>query len=184
MPEELMPRYQQEYRRMHLNPKRFQGLSIKRHVQNIKDLVVMHGAETLLDYGCGKGHQYLKLRVHEQWGNILPHCYDPGIKAFSNLPDGPFDGVICTDVAEHVPEEEIRQVIEEILDRALRFAYISVALEPSRKTFEDGSNLHVLLKPRAWWMDLLGRLIADRRTPEAVWVVFHSHGEMETERIR
>lgn len=146
---------------MHANPKRFQGYSIKGHVQNIKDLVVTHGATSLLDYGCGKGMQYLKLRVHERWGGILPHCYDPGIKALSELPDGNFDGVICTDVLEHVPESEITGVVDELIGKADRFLYASIDLEPARKHLPDGRNAHVLLKPEAWWLELFTDLSRD-----------------------
>lgn len=64
------PRYRalvQLYRRMHVEGDRtigmssertFAGASVLRHVTEIKKLIDESGAQSLLDYGAGKGHQY------------------------------------------------------------------------------------------------------------------------------
>lgn len=100
------------YRRTHAgNPKRFLGYTTKLYVQPIKRLIEETGAVSLLDYGCGKGYQYLGgRRVHERWGGLLPHCYDPGVLGLHEKPERKFDGVISCDVMEHVPEHLIPQV--------------------------------------------------------------------------
>ena len=88
------------YRAMHASDKAFRGNSIKSAVPFIADLVRRTSPRHLLDYGCGKGRQYSERRVHEEWGGLEPHCFDVGVPAFADTPQGPFDGVICTDVME------------------------------------------------------------------------------------
>jgi hypothetical protein len=140
-----------QYQQMHANPKRFHGHSIKRHLTEIAELVRVTEAETLLDYGCGRGHQYLVRRYHMLWGGILPHCYDPGVMGMSTLPDGPFDGVICNDVMEHVPEEEVAATLDAVFSLATRFVFLGVSTSPSHKTLPDGRDCHVTIRERAWW---------------------------------
>lgn len=41
--------------------------------------------------------------------------YDPGYEPYSTLPVGDFDGVICTDVLEHCPEEDIPWIFKRII---------------------------------------------------------------------
>ena len=64
------------------------------------------GAKTLLDYGAGQGWQYTEECYHVLW-NIMPTLYDPAVAAFHVKPSQRFDGVICTDVLEHIPEAEL-----------------------------------------------------------------------------
>ena len=35
------------------------------------------------------------------------HLYDPGVEEYSIYPKNKHDGVICTDVLEHIPEDDI-----------------------------------------------------------------------------
>lgn len=161
---ELSKKFVGFYKFMHQSPKRFLGLTTQHHAKEISLLVVKHEAKTLLDYGSGKGMQYLNLRVHEQWGGILPYCYDPGVfgihkkpreRVISDSPDhlAIFDGVICCDVMEHIPEQLIPDTVEEIMSMASKFAYVNVALSPAGKNLPNGENAHVTLKPKEWWVD-------------------------------
>ena len=155
--------YAQVYGRMHANDKYFQGFSIKDHVSAIANLVQRTGARTLLDYGCGKGRQYSQLKVHEQWGGIMPLLYDPGVAIYRRRPIGLFDGVICTDVMEHIEEADVQGVLEDIfsfvqerLDGRDSFVYFCIACRPAkRKKLPDGRNVHVTVKPSIWWEEQL-----------------------------
>jgi hypothetical protein len=49
--------------------------------------------------------------MKEYWGVESIRCYDPGYPPFSTLPEGRFDGVICTDVLEHCPEELKEKIV-------------------------------------------------------------------------
>ena len=83
-----------------------------------------------------------------------PTLYDPGVEGLRQKPAGTFDGVICNDVLEHVPEHLVREVIAELFDYAERFVWASVCCRPAKKWFDPETkerNLHVTLQPQKWW---------------------------------
>jgi hypothetical protein len=66
----------------------FDGKSLPRQAQRISKLIQRTGAKTLLDYGSGKGSQYLPAKImdngvaiansiQEYWGVESIRCYDP-----------------------------------------------------------------------------------------------------------
>jgi hypothetical protein len=59
------------YTAMHKNDKHFSGKSLKAYTKGIAKLVHQIAPRMILDYGSGKGFQYLKHRMHEDWGGIL-----------------------------------------------------------------------------------------------------------------
>lgn len=169
--EELLERYAG----LHESIKMFPGYTVKFLAKSIKKLVEEFDARTLLDYGCGKGYQYTVLRLHEQWGNIMPFLYDPGYRPFSFKPTGTYDGVICSDVLEHILEEDIDATLDEILNYANKFVAFSIFTGASRKTFEDGLNLHVTQKPSIWWFEKIDMAVArNNKQHVAIEVQFES----------
>lgn len=143
----------------------FDGRSLPPQGMKIADLVRDTGSRTLLDYGSGKGRQYGPLDIEgpdgrhytsiaEFWGVEPVVCYDPAYAPFSERPDGQFDGVICTDVMEHCPEEDLPWIVGEIFGYAEKFVFLSVALYPAVKTLPNGENAHCTLRPKQWWLDL------------------------------
>jgi len=144
----------------------FDGRSLVPHCQTIRDLVGAFKARTLLDYGSGKGKQYGVVRIEfpdgrvlnsirEFWGVDEIRCFDPGYAQFDKLPEGKFDGVICTDVLEHCPEQDLPWIVAELFSFARRFVFATVALYAAGKTLANGENAHCTLKPVAWWRDLI-----------------------------
>lgn len=109
----------------------------------------------LLDYGSGKGYQYLKQRVHEHWGNLLPHCYDPGVVQLWERPQGEFDGIICTDVMEHLEAQDVLDTLRDIFAYTPRerpsFVYLHICCRPASKFFSDGRNVHLTVESPKWW---------------------------------
>lgn len=143
-----------QYRMMH-EAGHFPGFSVKQHVEAIGDLVKKTGSNTLLDYGCGKGRQYAELNLHRSW-NISPSLYDPA--TFPQKPEGKFDGVICTDVLEHIPEEDLPDTLSEIFGYARKFVFLSICCRPAKKVLPDGRNCHLTIKPEQWWLSLIESL--------------------------
>ena len=83
-----------QYKQYHADENtNYPGNNLKPQLHHIKDLVTDTKAETLLDYGCGKGLQYTKWKHHEDLG-IMPTLYDPAVPEYENLPDGPFHGCL------------------------------------------------------------------------------------------
>jgi len=140
----------------------FAGQSLYPHIGRIGAELKASGSKTLLDYGAGKGLAYkqkpLKLPNGEQaeslqahWGLDSITCYDPGYEPFSKLPQGKFDAVICTDVLEHIPEEDLDWVLGEVFDYAKRFVFLTVACYPAKKHLPNGENTHITLQKPDWW---------------------------------
>jgi FkbM family methyltransferase len=184
------PRYRELvalYARMHAEgetrlgippEKTFPGKSLERHIVRIKRMVDAAGARSILDYGAGKGFQYRPKKVvvdnrqvaesiAEYWDVDEVRCYDPGYPLHESLPEEQFDGVICTDVLEHVPEEDVAWVLDEIFARARRFVYVNVACFPAQKSLPNGENAHATLRPPEWWAAQLAAQAGKR--PELKW---------------
>lgn len=145
-----------QYKFMHERGAYFRGISTCSWTAEIGDAIQRHAAETLLDYGCGKGDQYKAKREHTKWTGWLsgePTMYDPGVAAFSKPPaEGQlFDGVICIDMMEHLLEEDIDATVDHILSYASRFAFFAVHTGPARKHLPDGRNCHLTIKDLSWW---------------------------------
>jgi hypothetical protein len=146
----------------------FAGNSLLPFVDDIRAMIEATGARTVLDYGCGKAtiHKQEALtlpdgrrvgRLRDYWRIDGVTLYDPGVAAYAQLPQGRFDGVISTDVLEHIPEEDIPWVLREFFDYADRFVFANIAAYPATKTLPNGWNAHVTIKPAAWWRQQVGQ---------------------------
>jgi len=156
MNEELL----QAYRQLHRKEGRFPGYTLSRYVDEIAALVAAAEPRTLLDWGCGKGWQYSKRRLHDAWGGILPELYDPGVAAHSTRPRRKFDGVITTDVLEHIEAADVPEALAELIgylgprdDGGKNMLFASIACRPSKKNpLPDGRNAHVTIMAPEWWI--------------------------------
>lgn len=141
-----------QYKELHAEShKRFRGYTTKLIVADVARLVEETGAKTLLDYGCGKGFQYSERSLHLQWGGILPTLYDPGVPEFSEKPKMKFDGVLCCDVMEHIPKDDVPKVLNDIFRYATKFVALQIFLGPSKKLLPDGRNAHLTQESPEWW---------------------------------
>jgi hypothetical protein len=172
------PRYRELlalYKQMHLEgepslglpaARTFAGGSLLRHAPDIKQLIDATGARTLLDYGSGKGQQYAARDIElpdgarietlaQYWGGVHITSYDPAYEPLARLPVGRFDGVICTDVLEHCPEEDIPWIVDDLFSFARRFVFANIASFPAIKSLPNGENAHCTVRPPEWWAGLL-----------------------------
>ena len=147
----------EEYKKYHaeLNTN-YPGNNLKPQLHHIKDLVKDTKAESLLDFGCGKGLQYTKYNHHEDLG-IMPALYDPAVPEYDTLPDGPFDGIISTDVMEHIPKEQIPETFDKIFSRANKFVFLGIATAPANAILPNGDNAHCTVEPISWWETMVER---------------------------
>jgi len=140
----------------------FPGKMLIKHAPFIKNVIDRVGADSILDYGAGKGLGYtlkdLQLNktlqvesIQSYWGVEDIRCYDPGYEPFAELPVGQFDGVICTDVLEHITEPDAPWVLEEMFSFARKFVYANVACFPAVKFLPNGQNVHCTIHPPDWW---------------------------------
>lgn len=132
-------------------------------------------AITLLDYGCGKAiHTYMPLPAHGnktllgRFNGMIQcyYCYDPAVDQYSIPPPGGmvFDLTCCADVMEHVPEEFVPKVLREIgtYTKDTGAMLFSISGNPAKKSFHDGENLHITVKPLDWWTAVIRRNCGDK----------------------
>lgn len=162
-PERLM-HYIEDYLAFHHdNPKKLGGKIPASQKRVVRDCVAqvsrLRGIELrdveLLDYGSGKGYQYLRDRMHMEWGGALPWCYDPGVMQLGQRPDKQFHGVFCLDVMEHIEPEDLSDVIRDCVQyvdgQPGSFVYFHTCCRMASKHFPDGRNLHRTVMPSDWW---------------------------------
>ena len=130
------------------NPKNWAGYDVVKYQKQIKDLVIKYNAKTLLDYGCGKGLQYSEplpyalgdeepeWTTFDKWLGVEVYKYDPCVEEFSvPPPDGmKFDGVICTQVLQTIPDEDLPWVREKLESHTKDFCFISLNFQKPAKT--------------------------------------------------
>lgn len=154
----------------------FDGKSLEHHIRPIAGLIRETGAETLLDYGSGKAKVYApypgepagsRFKALKDWGDVKITCYDPGYEPFAGPIEPAYDGVICTDVLEHIPADDIPWVLDKLFRHARRFVYAVAACYPARKQLPDGQNAHCTLQEPAWWREQMEG--AARREPGVKW---------------
>ena len=146
-----------EYKELHKDPKYFNGICLITHLNTVGNIMLEEGAKSLLDYGCGKGVQYSKHKLHEEWNINLPELYDPYVEQYKKLPSYSnkyFDLVLCVDVMEHILPDEVDEVLHQIFFLG-NFVYFHIDTKPALKKFSCGTNFHVSLHEPDWWINKL-----------------------------
>lgn len=185
-----------QYRALHAESESiFPGKSLPRHAADIAVISRETGARTILDYGSGKGRQYQPMKISAPDGRIyqgIPEfwgaevtCFDPAWPPFSERPSGTFDGVVCTDVLEHCPSEDLGWIIGDLFGYARKFVYSCIACFPAQKLLPNGENAHCSVFPPEFWQDRLAE--AGRASPEVLLVAVlaapHESGRTELLRL-
>jgi tetratricopeptide (TPR) repeat protein len=141
----------------------FGGWQLPHYARPIRALLRLTDSRSILDYGAGKGLQYQwpltidgeRFDTIERYWNIdQVFCYEPGLAGSATLPEKRFDGVVCTDVLEHIPEEDLPWVVQELFAFADRFVFASIACYPAAAQLPDGENAHCTVRPPQWWRGL------------------------------
>lgn len=152
MTETVDPILLEKYRAMAATGVQFRGFSILNHKREILALKRETSSTTLLDYGCGAGEAWLG-NLPQYLGFPAVTLYDPAFRLLDRKPDAgsKFDMVVCCDVLEHIPEQYVDAVIDELFAYASKAVFATVCCRSAKKRFPDGTNLHCTLKPFEWW---------------------------------
>lgn len=141
----------------------FLGYSLTKWIVKIKEVIKKTNATSLIDFGCGKAFLYNnKFKIGEYefenlsdfWDIQDIYLYDPGVENFSAYPNQKYDGVICTDVIEHIPEIDVINFIDKLFNFSHKFIFFVIATIPASKYFDDGKNIHLSLKSQAEWENI------------------------------
>jgi SAM-dependent methyltransferase len=71
--------------------------------------------------------------------------------------DMEFDLAICTDVMEHVPENQVDRVFKEMF-RVASAVMLTIDCAKARLSDRNGKNLHCTVQPLKWWKDKVSKL--------------------------
>ena len=108
----------------------------------------------LLDYGCGQNLLWRELSTNwpDEFAHIKFTSYDPAIPKYSQMPQGTYDYVICTDVLEHVEPEKLNNVIDHVIRFAQYGVFFNMPYRLGNRTLPDGSPCHKTVENSIWWM--------------------------------
>ena len=138
----------------------FLGYSLTKWILKIQEIIKTNNCNSLLDFGCGKAFLYKnKFKIGDKeftdlsdfWNLKNIYLYDPGLEEYSDYPKGKYDGIICTDVVEHIPEDDVLNFIDELFKLSNKFIFVVIATMPASKYFDDGKNIHLTLKGQEEW---------------------------------
>lgn len=139
----------------------------------IKTLMAKNDCRSILNFGCGNPDAFLKhtfidkktfikhdgIDKHPVYNSIYDFLgkpyykmYDPGIEGLQEYPDFPSEMVVCTDVLEHIPHQDIPWFLDELIKLTTKVLHVSIHLGPAVTVLPDGRNAHVTIKPREWWL--------------------------------
>lgn len=133
----------------------FRGDSWRRHAAAFQRFLGPAN-RVVVDFGCGPAGglaEYVPLAAAGV--RVVPH--DPYVPAFAGDPwkEG-VDALFSCDVFEHMPAEQIHQVLRRLCkSTTVTHAYVVLSTRPATKTLPNGLNCHVTVKPAAWWQGFL-----------------------------
>jgi len=117
------------------------GNDCKNYHNQIRVLMDKYNAKTVLDYGCGKGQQYIDVVSYGLPHGIMSkpmnfqtrinaesvYKFDPCVEKFDIEPLGQqFDAVICTQVLGSIPDDDLGWLKDKLMNYATKFVFIGL----------------------------------------------------------
>ena len=130
------------------------GTSGGKWAAKVHRLAKQYEAETVLDYGSGKGTLGMALRqnmVVPAYGFVE---YDPAVES-KDAPPARADFIVCNDVLEHIEPDCLYAVLDDLHNLTRKAILLIVATVPAAKTLADGRNAHLIVEPGEWWFPKL-----------------------------
>jgi ubiquinone/menaquinone biosynthesis C-methylase UbiE len=127
------------------------------------------GKPTLVDFGSGQGNavEYFSRKGMKATGIDISRyaaerlrergypCFWSSLDSLAGIPDDSFDFGFSNDVLEHIPEPYIDASLAEMRRVCARSLFLSICPTPSRNKSKEGENLHLTVRPKAWWEEKL-----------------------------
>jgi hypothetical protein len=148
------------------NPKNWAGYDVVKYQDQIKDLVQQYNATTILDYGCGKGLQYTEKlpwgmvngvelppeqwTTLDKWLGVEVYKYDPCVPGLDIPPPDnmKFDGVVCTQVLQTIPDDDLPWVSQKLLSHTDKFCFVSLNFQQVAKKKKFFYDPELFKEPR------------------------------------
>jgi mitochondrial fission protein ELM1 len=142
---------------------------------DVRAVAVGLKARTILAYGLGKegGGDPEAKALASSYGVEGVTRHDLAVCEPGDGPPEPCDGVVCTEVLEYVPDEDVPWLIEELFAHARGFVYATLTDGPHAKVLPDGLRPRRRPGGRSWWYGYFEA--ASARHPHLHWrLAFHT----------
>ncbi len=96
--------------------------------------------------------QILALYKEHKLDTFKLQKFDPAIGEYASVPELKADFLICNDVLEHIPKEDIDEILK-LINSLGSNIYINACLRPAVNILPNGDNPHCTLKTMNWWKD-------------------------------
>jgi len=169
----ITPEYQLEQQRLHQNPS--YGVASLHFAPIVEKLLKETRFQSLLDYGAGKRRLREALSEPLRTLNCTYQACDPAYPEYGE--PSPADLVCCIDVLEHVEEDFLDDILNELRICTRGLAFLTIHMGPAGKTLSDGRNAHLIQKPQSWWLPRVSRhfnvihLESHNMMGKGVWMV-------------
>jgi hypothetical protein len=135
----------QQYRIIHASKEYGKGGDFKKWLPFIQSEIDAANVRSVIDYGCGQSSDIV---------TVFPEAkhsfYDPAIQGKDTVPEGRFDAGYCTEMLEHIPEEEVDAVLQQM--RALSGVwFMTIHTGKANQILPNGENAHCTVRPPEWW---------------------------------
>jgi cyclopropane fatty-acyl-phospholipid synthase-like methyltransferase len=136
----------EQYKLLHRQKSDY-GASGHIYVKEIFNFIKQTKPKTILDFGCGK--ESLKKTLNRL--NINVDGYDPAIPNKNAIPSDQYDMIVTTDVMEHLHEDELESLFEDILKFQPKYMFHAISTRLAINKLPDGTNAHKTVKSEEWW---------------------------------
>jgi len=142
------------YEKYHNDPA-FHNLGSATYKGDIVKKIYGNKITTILDFGCDSGFAVRKFRKigYQAFGyEYSKVAFDKYLKEpifyndINKIHDT-YDMIYSTDVLEHIPEEDIPDVLDNLFHLCNKYVFMTISLRPS----SNNNAYHCTLKSRNWW---------------------------------
>jgi hypothetical protein len=192
----LTRRYEDNTSSVHSGDEAFLGDEICRFAGMLQSMCTTTRAKHVLDFGCGKAKGYSNpidvgdchyKNLYDVMGvdAASTFLYDPGVPEFATPPrnDQTFDLVVCTDVLEHIPEEDADLVLDYLFEKANKGVMLSISCSHALAFLQNGQNAHVNVQSPEWWSEKIDQLLQQYKIHVVVILQFHDESRRSRRRI-
>jgi len=152
-----------QYKELHALRGDSYGRTSRHYGSFLSGLLTSRPITHLLDYGCGNSNVASDVATALEAEAFF---FDPAVPGRKILPqeflDSPWAGrfLLCIHVLEHVDEEELPELLEQLKLLAPHF-YIEVPLKAAKISLPSGENAHSIVRPALWWHNQLREVFGD-----------------------
>jgi hypothetical protein len=146
----ISQKYLETQKELHKDPN--YGIASLMMAPFVKKIFEYSNFISISDYGAGKKNLEKKL-IELGLKNFEYYPYDPAFPEYG-LPKKA-DIICCIDVLEHIEEEYLLNVLDELKSIIIKLGFFTIATKPADKFLKDGRNARLIQKPASWWLPLM-----------------------------